>query len=357
MMMRRPVFTNSGLARRSLLAVGITLVAVATLASLEWLVLRGLGFRPLVNTESFSVLQCCPPQGANRGLLVYRSYSNKPNSSMRYALELYEGPLGENRQTFSWKGLAPSCAVWTGKEGLLAIGGEEGAIYTWDASNSQVAPRSLGRHPGSVTLAADHAGRWLVSSNDRAVCLWDLQARQMKWRRNDLMTTKLVTHPVSDRILCGTAQGEVLELDLATGNTLRTIARHGDGSVECLSVSANGMQVASIGDDRRLIVTDWQRAETVWSRPHHPTSQACFSPAGNTLVSSGLVDDAWTLLTWDAATGEQRAKLMGHKGAILGLAFAPDGFALYSWGTDGTIRTWNIREGVEIDCYTPAIPC
>jgi hypothetical protein len=175
-MMRRLVFPQHGLARRGLLAVGISLVAVAVLAAVEWLVLRRLGLKPLAEGERFSVLQYCPPREAGWGLLVYWNSSNKPNSSMRHGLELYEGSLGEKRQAFSWKELTPRGAVWAGEKGLVAISSQERTIY----DTSQRPARS----------AANNMAPPACVPNDRGAT-WRLDASQVlgecrrAWLRND----------------------------------------------------------------------------------------------------------------------------------------------------------------------------
>jgi WD40 repeat protein len=170
-----------------------------------------------------------------------------------------------------------------------------------------------------------------------------------------LITSSLAVHPMNDTLACGTARGEVLELDISTGRTKRVMAQHNAG-VESLAVSRDGSRVASIGFDRRLIVTDWQTAEIAWSRPHHANGEVCFSPTGDTLVSSGYTDRHWSIMTWDADTGEQQTTLNGHARVILGLAFTSDR-TLYSWGADGSIRAWDLNLGRETEAYRPEPPC
>jgi WD40 repeat protein len=202
-----------------------------------------------------------------------------------------------------------------------------------------------------MMLAATHDGRWLASANDKLLCLWHLPTRRLQWRRDNLVTNALAMHPTSSTILCGTTKGEVLELDTSSGRTLRMVTRHAD-AVSCLAISSDGQRLASLGYDRRLVVTHWERAEALWTQPHYPVGAVCFSPAGDTLVSAGFLGESWALLTWDPATGEQQARLLGHEKAVLGLAFAPDN-TLYSWGTDGSVRGWDLSRGVQTHSYCP----
>ena len=48
---------------------------------------------------------------------------------------------------------------------------------------------------------------------------------------------------------------------------------------------------------------------------------------------------------WDAATGQQRAVLTGHTGAVNAVAIAPDGTWLATGGDDGTVRIWDAATG------------
>jgi WD40 repeat protein len=51
---------------------------------------------------------------------------------------------------------------------------------------------------------------------------------------------------------------------------------------------------------------------------------------------------------WDGATLEHRARLMGHDGAIGGLAFAPDSLRLASASADASVRIWDPQTGAEL---------
>ena len=66
------------------------------------------------------------------------------------------------------------------------------------------------------------------------------------------------------------------------------------------------------------------------------------APDGTWLASAG---DDGTVRIWDPATGQQRAVLTGHTGAVTAVAIAPDGTWLASAGDDGTVRIWDPATG------------
>jgi WD40 repeat protein len=43
---------------------------------------------------------------------------------------------------------------------------------------------------------------------------------------------------------------------------------------------------------------------------------------------------------WEAATGQERAVLRGHTGAVYSVSWSPDGKSLASASWDNTVRMW-----------------
>ena len=66
------------------------------------------------------------------------------------------------------------------------------------------------------------------------------------------------------------------------------------------------------------------------------------APDGTWLATGG---DDGTVRIWDPATGQQRAALTGHAGAVTAVAIAPDGTWLATGGDDGTVRIWDPATG------------
>src|SRR5437016_4453976 len=58
--------------------------------------------------------------------------------------------------------------------------------------------------------------------------------------------------------------------------------------------------------------------------------------------------DDRTVRIWDAASGKETAKLVGHTGAIWALAVSPTGEHILSASADGTARIWDASTGLEL---------
>jgi WD40 repeat protein/serine/threonine protein kinase len=70
-----------------------------------------------------------------------------------------------------------------------------------------------------------------------------------------------------------------------------------------------------------------------------------FAPGGQRLVTGGMDG---TARVWDATSGRELLCLRGHRSRATAVAFAPDGQWLVTGGTDGTARVWDPSTGREL---------
>jgi RNA polymerase sigma factor (sigma-70 family) len=78
-----------------------------------------------------------------------------------------------------------------------------------------------------------------------------------------------------------------------------------------------------------------------------PVFTVAYSPDGKLLASGSGMDDC-TLSVWEAATGREVHRLVGHTDRVFSLAFSPDGKTIASGSYDATVRFWDVATGREI---------
>jgi len=172
----------------------------------------------------------------------------------------------------------------------------------------------------------------------------------------NLATRQIITEKPLD--------GECKHLAIAAdGGTLVTVTR-GDTTIyrsggqitlwrlpegtELRSYPLGGSGFAVTPDLRLLAVSgrvvELKDGQELWNRAGDARPLA-FSPDGKLLAGA----DGDDILLWDAATGQEVDRLVGHNSGVNSLVFWPDGKKLASGSSDRTIRIWDIPTRTCVD--------
>jgi WD40 repeat protein len=252
------------------------------------------------------------------------------------------GPVaGALVAVLSGKAEGLSNPVFSPDSRYVGLGGEEKAVYVWEASTGKL--RHTWRHrsaiSGPVAFAADSA-RLFGAAADGTITAWDLESGQV--------TKSWQAHANGIRALCLSPDGQCLASGGDFPDTTVRLWDAGSGR-ELATLTGHKNQINNLvftRDGSRLVSTCWDQTARLWDRAtgralavlahRGRVNNAAFRPDGEQLVTRG---EDKTLRVWDARTGEPLVVLdVGANTGDSGMAsFSPDGKLLASFSPDGKL--------------------
>jgi WD40 repeat protein/serine/threonine protein kinase len=286
---------------------------------------------------------------------------------------------------------------------VVATAGYDGVVMVWDPNKAQsvdIALRLDGAsdppaeetqllaHRGPVrSLAFAPDGRTLASGGqDNVIVVWDLSAGEplIQLRGHASHVRSLAFSPDGQQLLSGGRDAQVKLWRPASYAEERALVAGDEDSRDAIlsaRFSADGSQIVTAGRDRTASVwnaTSLQRTEHLAEGHDFLASSAHFFADGSRLATGagdgtvrlwdvatgaenlrlddtgrtaalGVSDDGSLIATggvdgeavvWDANSGDRLATLIGHRGDVSALAFAPGGMLLVTGDERGDCRLW-----------------
>lgn len=199
-------------------------------------------------------------------------------------------------------------------------------------------------HTDSVwSVAFSPDGQQAISASyDRTLRLWDV-ATARELRRFEGHTGPVLSVAFSrdgHHVVSGSTDQTVRLWDVAGVQEIRMLKGH-RGPVNAVAFSPDGKTVVSGGADRILRL--WDRASGTEKRTLTGHSDwvwsVAFSPDGRRILS-GSADR--TMRLWDVKTGKEVRTFGGHYLAVTSVAFSADGKWALSGSADASLRLWDV---------------
>jgi WD40 repeat protein len=262
----------------------------------------------------------------------------------------------------------------------LASGGKDRTVRLWDDPWEQRTPAPYPNHDQRIRAISPKGDTWLTDSGDLGVELrgesglihalseeqraagFDFDGdRFATWRRGtdeiEIKWWSVESGKFLNSYRLSLPKGKcVLGWNgsvgaVAVGKTKVVVfeADHGRvlGDLTGLELEPIRIEVSPAGEDLLLVGWPWHLQQAKLGEGIQPRVRlskgtigpVCFSPDGKRFV---IGSDQNVIRIFDAASGKEVQKLIGHRAPLLDLAFTPDGRTLASSSKDRTLRLWHV---------------
>ena len=235
---------------------------------------------------------------------------------------------------------------WTADGESLVSCSADKSVRAWDAITGEQTSRFM-EHKAIVNSCCPlRMGPPLVvsGSDDCTARLWDLRARRSVRKLSERFPITAVSiSPAGDQIFTGGVENVVRVWDLRRDEATITLTGHSD-TITGMRLSPTGTHLLTNAMDNTLRSWDVRpyapedRCVRVFTGHQHGFEKnllRCDWSPDSALIAAGSADRM--VYIWDAATGEMKYALPGHKGSVNEVVFHPKEPIVGSASNDKTI--------------------
>ncbi|GHP00256.1 hypothetical protein KSF_103030 [Reticulibacter mediterranei] len=254
------------------------------------------------------------------------------------------------------EGHAPSLfdLDWSPESTRLASSGADTLVTLWDGSGTR-APRILRGHRWTVqgvTWSPD--GRFLASAGyDNRVALWDAATGVCLHTLEDpdavdTMFLGVAWSPDGHLLACGSYLRGVHVWEMTTCTRLWVGQTQQPTLIRRIAWSWDGKRLIGGGDDGYIYVWDAADGTQQHQLAGHggAVMSIAWSPDGMRLASGAGGREGGELFVWETHSWKCVQALFGHPGVIFAVAWSPSGEMLISGDGDGILRWWEVQSGM-----------
>ena len=170
----------------------------------------------------------------------------------------------------------------------------------------------------------------------------ELEAHLLVHRDAEAPISTLGWSPDGERLVVATETGTLRVVQVSDGRTILELGEAGE-HLSDVSYTNDGATIVTFGSSERRL---WNAATgaLLEQEKHYGGGRGVANPRGDMFASTSRDEDTVHVLD---PRGRSLAKLEGHEGPIVGVAWSADGETLGTGGRDGTARLWHARTGEE----------
>jgi WD40 repeat protein len=235
----------------------------------------------------------------------------------------------------------------------LAWAGTGGALGLWHVTQQRMLWASDTGRPDSISgLAFSTNGQVIITSDEGGrLNFWETATGRLTGQPSEIVTelkaiyTQAISPDGSTLAVAG-AGGYIYFFDIPSRSFIPNLILRGRAETHCLVWSQDGKQLAAGSLDRLIHIWDVQsRAETsTLSGAQGAILALAWAPDGQTLISGGRDDSRdeqnTTLMVWNIRSGKG-SPLNGHTDRVTSIALSPDGKTMVTGSYDQTINLWD----------------
>jgi WD40 repeat protein/serine/threonine protein kinase len=314
------------------------------------------------------------------------------SAGLDYSIRLWDAKTGEETgrsdQYDNFTGTPRGLAISPNGQRVL-VANSQNNVRVLDGGMKQEITRyrSHQAHVSCVAVAPDNR-RAVSGSWDKSVRVWEMNNAKeiLVFKKHTEEVQAVAISPDGTRVLSGGRGKKIRLWNLNTGQEITVFEGH-QGEITCLVFAPNGRFAFSGSRDNTVRL--WRLPTRVKDLPHKPPARdgkpgkkpeqrpprkkpprpkppkpkpivgeirqfvghkeavvdVAFASDGRT-AASGSYDH--TVRVWEVESGKEIHRLEGHTGRITGVCFTPDGKHVVSGSEDKTVRLWNVTNGNKV---------